>query len=156
MSGRTASCVWRISDSLLAALDERFGDPVDAYVNGSQTWLLENGPGGIVVEWRLHPVPGYERPATMGTYDVFPVTAAAIVAGEAPLVPAGALWDGLEAFAAYGDDVEPAPLRAACVEALGVEPDACGLVEHETIGDEWERSGGRVSVIDALLAQLEA
>ena len=155
MSGRTASCVWRISDALIAALDERFGDPVDAYVNGSQTWLLENGPGEIVLEWRLHPIAGYERPSTMGTYDVFPVTAAAIVAGDPPSVPAGALWDGLEALAAYGDEVEPAPLRAACVEALGVEPDGCGLVEHESIGDEWERSGGRVSVIEALLSQLD-
>lgn len=153
---RVATCVWRISDRLIAALDERFGDPVDAYVNGSQTWLLENGPGGVVIEWRLHPVPGYERPATMGTYDVFPVTAAAIVAGEAPAVPVASLWDGLEAFAAYGDEVEPAPLRAAVVDALGVEPDATGLVDHEPIGDAWERSGGRLSVIAALLDQLES
>jgi hypothetical protein len=153
---RTASCVWRISDALIAALDERLGDPLDAYVNGSQTWLLENGPGGVLLEWRLHPVAGYERPATMGTYDVFPVTAAAIVAGDAPAVPAAALWDGLEAFAAHGDEVEPAPLRAACVEALGLEPDACGLVDHDSIGDAWERTGGAVSVISALLDQLEA
>ena len=152
---RTASCVWRVSDELIAALDERFGDPVDAYVNGSQTWLLENGPGEIVLEWRLHPIAGYERPSTLGTYDVFPVTAAAIVAGDPPAVPAGALWDGLEAFAAYGDEIEPAPLRAACVEALGLEPDGCGMVDHETIGDEWERSGGRVSVVEALLSQLD-
>jgi hypothetical protein len=144
-----------MSDALIAALDERFGDPVDAYVNGSQTWLLENGPGEIVLEWRLHPVPGYERPRTMGTYDVFPVTAAAIVAGEAPAVPAAALWDGLEAFPAYGDEVEPAPLRAAAVAALGIEPDACGLVDHEGIGDDWERTGGRVSVVEALLSQLD-
>ncbi|HUP86487.1 MAG TPA: hypothetical protein VM143_12535 [Acidimicrobiales bacterium] len=152
---RVATCVWRISDPLIAALDERFGDPVDAYVNGSQTWLLENGPGDIVVEWRLHPVPGYERPPTLGTYDVFPVTAAAIVAGDTPSVPVASLWDGLEAFAAYGDEVEPAPLRAACVDALGVEPDACGLVDHEPIGDAWERSSGRLSVVGALLDQLE-
>ena len=155
-AARTASCVWRISDALIAALDERFGDPVDAYVNGSQTWLLENGPGEVVLEWRLHPVAGYERPATMGTYDVFPVTAAAIVAGDTPSVPPAALWDGLEAFAAYGDEIEPAPLRAACVAALGVEPDGCGLVDHDSIGDDWERTGGAVSVISALLDQLES
>jgi hypothetical protein len=148
--------VWRISDPLIAALDERLGDPVDAYVNGSQTWLLENGPGGIVVEWRLHPVAGYVRPPTMGTYDVFPTVAAAIVAGDAPSVPVSSLWDGLEAFSAYGDEVEPAPLRAAVVEALGLEPDACGLVDHESIADAWERSGGRVSIVHALLDQLES
>jgi hypothetical protein len=146
--------VWRISDELIAALDTRFGDPVDAYVNGSQTWLLENGPGEIVLEWRLHPVAGYERPPTMGTYDVFPVVAAAIVAGEQPSVPVASLWDGLEAFAAHGDEVEPAPLRAAAVAALGVEPDAVGLVDHDAIGDSWEQTGGRVSIVQALLDQL--
>ena len=148
------TCVWRITDELVAALDGRFGDPVDAYVNGSQTWLLENGPGGIVLEWRLHPVAGYERPPALGTYDVFPTVAARIVAGEAPSVPVASLWDGLEAFAAYDDETEPALLRAAAVEALGVEPDAVGLVDHGRIGDEWERTGGRVSIVEALLGQL--
>jgi hypothetical protein len=151
---RTPTCVWRITDELVAALDTRFGDPVDAYVNGSQTWLLENGPGAMVLEWRLHPVAGYERPPALGTYDVFPTVAARIVAGEAPPVPVASLWDGLEAFAAYGDETEPALLRAAVVEALGVEPDAVGLVDHQAIGDDWERTGGRVSVIEALLRQL--
>jgi hypothetical protein len=148
------TCVWRITDELVAALDERFGDPVDAYVNGSQTWLLENGPGGIVMEWRLHPVAGYERPPAVGTYDVFPTVAARIVAGEEAPVPVASLWDGLEAFAAYDDETEPALLRAAAVEPLGVEPDADGLVDHATIGDAWEQAGGRVSIIDALLRQL--
>ena len=151
---RVATCVWRISDELIAALDTRFGDPVDAYVNGSQTWLLENGPGDIVLEWRLHPVAGFERPKTMGTYDVFPIVAAAIVAGDQPPVPVSALWDGLEAFAAYDDEVEPAPLRKSAVAALGLEPDASGLVDHDVIGDAWESAGGRVSIITALLDQL--
>jgi hypothetical protein len=148
------TCVWRITDELVAALDERFGDPVDAYVNGSQTWLLENGPAGIVLEWRLHPVAGYERPPALGTYDVFPTVAARIVAGEDPPIPVASLWDGLEAFAAYDDETEPALLRAAVVDALGVEPDAVGLVDHQAIGDDWERSGGRVSIVEALLRQL--
>ncbi len=151
----TATCVWRISDTIVAALDERFGDPVDAYVNGSQTWLLENGPGGMVIEWRLHPVAGYERPGTIGTYDVFPTVAAAVVAGAALPVALNALWDGLEAFAAYGDEVEPAPLRSAVTLALGIEPDAWGLVDHESIGDVWERCAGDVSIVDALFGQLQ-
>lgn len=155
MSALVPTCVWRIRDELIAALDERFGDPVDAYVNGSQTWLAENGPGGIVLEWRLHPVPGYERPPALGTYDVFPTIAARVVAGEEPPVPVASLWDGLEAFAAYGEETEPALLRAAVVEALGIEPDAVGLVDHERIGDEWEASGGRTSIIAALLDQLQ-
>ena len=152
---RTPTCVWRITDDLVAALDARFGDPVDAYVNGSQTWLLENGPGEIVLEWRLHPVAGYERPAALGTYDVFPTVAARIVAGEDPPVPVASLWDGLEAFAAYGDEVEPATLAAAVTESLGIPPDAAGLVDHVRIGDDWERTGGAVSIVGALLDQLE-
>ncbi|MBW3555931.1 MAG: hypothetical protein KY454_03225 [Actinobacteria bacterium] len=151
---RTATCVWRTSHGLLRALDERFGDPLDCYVNGSQTWLLDNGPGHMTLEWRLHPVPGYQRPPGVGTYDVFPRVAQALVAGLVPPVRPEELWDGLEAFPAYDDEVEPAPLRVAAVEALGIEPDACGMVDHDAIGDAWERSEGRVSIVDALVRDL--
>jgi hypothetical protein len=60
----------------------------------------------------------------------------------------------MEAFPAYGDDVEPAPLAAAATEALGVAPDASGLVDHAAIGDEWERSHGGISIVEAVLGQL--
>lgn len=152
----TPACVWRTTPELLVALDERFGEPVDAYVNGSQVWLRDDLPGEVTVEWRLHPVAGYRRPAGLETEEVFPRTALALARGEAP--PAGilSLWDGLEAFPAYGDEVEPGPLRAAAVAALGVEPDAFGLVDHTRIGDDWERSRGRVSIVHALLDQLDA
>jgi hypothetical protein len=151
---RIPTCVWRVSDLLIAAVDEHLGDPVDAYVNGSQTWLLENGPGGIMLEWRLHPVAGYQRPAGIETMEVFPTVAGALFEDKPPPVPVASLWDGLEVFPAYGDEIEPAPLRAAAIAALGIEPEACGLVDHEPIGDEWERSGGKVNIIDALLTQL--
>ncbi len=154
MGSLTATCVWRISDAVVAALDEHLGDPVDAYVNGSQTWLADNGPGDITLEWRLHPVAGFSRPKGIDTYDLFPQVALAVVAGADPPVRPEALWDGLEAFAAYGDEVEPATLRAAVVAALGLEPDAVGLVDHRRIGDEWERTGGRTSIVEALLVQL--
>jgi len=152
----TPTCVWRISAGLVVALDERFGDPLDSYVNGSQTWLLENGPNEVMIEWRLHPVAGYQRPAGVATEEVFPRLARALFAGEAPPYDPAALWDGLEAFPAHPgvDEVEPAPLRAAAVEALGLEPDAAGLVDHTAIGDEWERTGGRIGIIGALLRQL--
>ena len=154
MAAPVPTCVWRVSDELVVALDERFGPPVDAYVNGSQVWLRDDGPGGITIEWRLHPVPGYERPAGMGTYEVFDEVSAALGAGSAPAAPASGLWDGLEAFPAYGDEVEPATLAAACTEALGRSPDAAGLADHQGIGDAWERSAGGVSIVDALIAQL--
>ena len=154
MAGRSPTCVWRIRPEVVVALDERFGEPVDAYVNGSQTWLRDDGPGGTTLEWRLHPVPGFRRPDEVGVYELFSSVALALETGATPPAPAEQLWEGLEAFPAYGDEVEPAPLAAACAEALGVAPDASGLVDHESIGDEWERSGGKTSIIDSLLNQL--
>lgn len=150
------TCVWLATPALVVALDERFGQPVDAYVNGSQVWLRDEGPDGIVLEWRLHPAAGYTRPAAVGTEEVFGAMALALAAGDEPPAPLGALWDGLEAFAAHGDEVEPAPLATAAGAALGIPPDAVGLADHDAIGDAWERSGGRLSIVAALLTQLRA
>jgi hypothetical protein len=66
------------------------------------------------------------------------------------------VWDGLECFAAYGDDIEPAVLSAAAGAELGIPPDAAGLVDHDSIGDRWERTGGAVSIVELLLEQLGA
>jgi hypothetical protein len=90
------------------------------------------------------------------THDVFPAVALAVVSGDAPPAAPKSLWDGLEAFAAHGDEVEPAPLAAAATQALGVPPDASGLIDHQSIGDEWERARGQVSIIDRLIAGLAA
>jgi hypothetical protein len=150
-----AAAVWRARPDVIVSLDDRFGEPVDAYVNGSQVWLREDGPAGVTLEWRLHPVARYRRPATTGTYEVFAATALALSTGAVPPAPLHELWDGLEAFAAYGDDIEPQPLALAATVALGIEPDACGLVDHETIAAEWERTGGAVSIVADLLHQLE-
>jgi hypothetical protein len=139
---------------LIVALDDRFGEPVDAYVNGSQVWLRDDGPGGITIEWRLHPVAGYRRPATTGTYEVFANAALALATGAQPPAPLDQLWDGLEAFPAYGDEVEPAPLASAVTAVLEIPPDAVGLVDHQTIADEWQRTKGGISIVEALLAQL--
>lgn len=151
---RVAAAVWRCRPEIVVALDDRFGEPVDAYVNGSQVWLREDGPGGLLLEWRLHPVAGYERPAGVGTYEVFSATALALATGGTPPAPLANLWDGLEAFAAYGDDIEPQPLAAAAAAALGIDPDASGLVDHESVADEWERTRGAVSIVAGLFGQL--
>ena len=150
------TCVWRISTDLVVALDRRFGEPVDSYVNGSQVWLRPDGPGEVMLEWRLHPVAGYQRPPGVSTYDVFPSVALAVANGEEPAAAPEQLWDGLEAFAAYGDEVEPATLAAAATDALGLSPDGAGLADHQRIGDEWERSGGRASIVTMLLDELAA
>jgi hypothetical protein len=149
----TPTCVWLTTPELIVALDATFGEPVDAYVNGSQVWLREDGPGEITLEWRLHPIAGYLRPDGLDTYEVFSTIALALAIGDRPPVAPERLWDGLEAFPAYGNDIEPAPLAAAAAAALGIAPDASGLVDHRSIGDEWERAGGRVSIVEALLAQ---
>ena len=148
------TCVWRADPELVVALQERFGDPVDSYVNGSQVWLREDGPGGITLEWRLHPVAGYRRPDGVDTYDVFTATALTLADGQPPPTPVEQLWDGLEAFAAYGDEVEPATLAAAVTESVGRPPDAAGLADHQRVGDEWEQSGGQTSIVEALFSQL--
>jgi len=151
---RTSTCVWRATPSVIVALDDRFGEPIDTYVNGSQVWLREDGPGDIVLEWRLHPVASYRRPPGVATEEVFAVTALALATDGAPPAPLNALWDGLECFAAHDDDVEPAVLAAAAVAALGLEPDASGLVDHEVIASAWEASRGATSIVADLLAQL--
>ena len=149
------TCVWRATPELVIALDDRFGEPLDAYVNGSQVWLRDDGPRGVTIEWRLHPVAGYHRPPGVDTYEVFSSTALALARGDTPPAPLEALWDGLEAFAAYDDEVEPAILATAASDALGITPDAAGLVDHASVGDAWEKSGGRISVVHALLDQLD-
>lgn len=154
MQPLTPTCVWTISPQLVTALDERFGVPIDSYVNGSQVWLRDDLPDGITVEWRLHPVPGFAGPEGVGTHDLFAEVAWALAAGEDPPAPAHELWGGLEAFPAYGDEVEPAVLAERATAALGIAPDHTGLVDHGALGDEWERSGGDLSLIDALVDQL--
>jgi hypothetical protein len=149
------SCVWRATPELIVALAERFGVPHDAYVNGSQVWMRGDGPDGVTVQWRLHPVAGYQRPA-VDTYEVFEVVADALAAGTHSPAPLAQLWDGLEAFAAYGDEIEPATLAAACTASLGIAPDAAGLVDHDRIGDRWEHTGGKISIVAALFNELAA
>ena len=80
----------------------------------------------------------------------------ALASGDPLPAPLEELWDGLEAFAAYGDEVEPATLAAAARASLGVPPDAAGVADHEGIGDEWERSGRRTSIVEAVFDQLGA
>jgi hypothetical protein len=156
-----ATTVWRIRPSLVLALEEHLGPPVDSYLNGSQTWFTEAG-GGAMLEWRLHPTAGYRLPEGLSHYDVWETVAGQLAAdtGSEGLIlgeetrPLDGLWDGLECFPAHGDDLEPATLAAAATAALGVPPDAAGLVDHDRIGDAWERSRGGVSIVALLLEQL--
>jgi hypothetical protein len=145
------------------ALDGHLGEPTDTYVNGSQVWLRDDGPNDVTLEWRLHPVGGYQRPAGTSTTNVFrrvvgwtrgDVIDAADEPADAIHPEPETLWGGLEVFSAYDEDLVADELRACCVALLGIEPDAVGMVDHSGIGDEWERTAGRSDIMTALLAQL--
>lgn len=166
---RTATTVWTISPELVLALDERLGPPVDSYVNGSQTWLVGDDDdsavaddSAIVLEFRLHPVSGYRIPAGCSHYDIWEAVVTQLTQGTdaqalrlgSEVRPLAGLWDGLEAFPAYGDEIEPARLAALATSQLGCAPDRSGLVDHEAIGDAWERANGNVSIIALLVDQL--
>ena len=161
---RTATCIWRVDVDLVLALDEHLGPPVDSYLNGSQTWITDDGPGGVGLEWRLHPVAGYRLPRGSSHYDLWEQVVAALSVGSDPdaLVLGSetrtlrSLWDGLECFAAYGDELEPSPLAQAATDALGRAPDATGLVDHEAIGTAWEQAKGATSIVEMVFAELKS
>lgn len=142
-------CVWLTTPELLASVLATLGDPVDSYVNGSQVWIDDHGPGDVVIEWRLHPVAGYQRPAGMASASVFPDVALGIT----ELNPRE-LWDGLEAFPAYHDPVEPAALAKWATARIGFEPTAAGRANHDAIADRWERSGRNTSIVTELITEL--
>jgi len=146
-----------MSDEVLVALDSRLGQPVDSYVNGAQTWLREDGPGGEMLEWRLHPVAGFRQPTEVGTHELFETVALALGTGSTPVAAAHELWEGLEAFPAYADEasaVEPMRLAEVCTEVLGLVPDASGMIDHEPISAAWEAADGNHSIVAAIFEQL--
>ncbi len=98
---------------------------------------------------------GFRAPSGVSTSDLLPAVALALAVGDDPPAPAESLWDGLEAFSAYGEEVEPAPLAAAVTAALGIPPDAAGLVDHAVIGSTWEMRNRQTSIVEALFEQLE-
>jgi len=159
-----ATTVWTISPMVVLALDGALGSPVDSYVNGSQVWLSGDGPGDVMLEWRLHPVPAYRTPKGVSHYDVWETVVSALSEGRANAADRiafgtesralTALWEGLECFCAYGDDVEPQPLAKAAEVVLGIPPDYSGLVDHDRAGAEFERTAGAVSLIALLIDQL--
>ena len=162
MATRTPTALWLVDAALITTLDAQLGLPIDSYLNGSQTWLTPDGPGGIELEWRLHPVGAYRTPGGLSHYDVWEAVVDALAQGADPdalalgsaTIALSSLWEGLECYAAYGDEIEPATLAAAAGEILGRAPDAAGLVDHESIGDAWERTNGQVSIVALLTEQL--
>jgi hypothetical protein len=155
---RIATAVWNMSPELVLALDEHLGPPVDSYVNGSQTWFT----GEPVLEWRLHPVARFALPGGISAYDLWDAVVGALAAGaDAAALAVGSepraltdLWGGLECFPAYDDELEPVAVVARAAEQLPIGPALSGLVDHDAVGDAWERSDGAISIVELLTAQL--
>jgi len=140
-------------------LDE---DDVDSLVRGGAPVDVASGGTAVILEFRLHPVSGYRPPAGCSHYDIWEAVVTQLsqrtdaqnlrLGNEAR--PLSGMWDGLEAFPAYGDEIEPARLATLATAALALPPDRTGLVDHEAIGDAWERANGKVSIVALLIDQL--
>ena len=168
MRGRsgTPSCVWRVDPALIERLDACLGPPLDAYVRGWQVWLEPHGPDGATLEWRLHPPAGFRMPRGINHNDLFDLVLQGLADSDDPAadpLPLGKarlrladIWEVLEAFPAFGDDIPPDELALICTRALdGRAPDAAGRADHARLGDRWKGSRGAFSVGAALLETLE-
>ena len=115
-----------------------------------------------VASVQVHPVAGYRAPAGLSHYDLWEQVALQLTTGAAAdsLTLGGeprtllSIWDGLECFVPFDDDLEPARLAQAVTEVLHLAPDAVGLVDHARIGAAWEQANGTVSIVEMLLAEL--
>ncbi len=154
-----ATALWWTTPELIGALDRELGAPVDSYVNGSQTWFTGDEQ---TLEWRLHPVGAFTLPAGLSHYDLWERVVDELAAGRAADVlqlgretrPLATIWEGLESFPAYGDDLEPATLASRATELVGPAPDLSGLVDHDEVADAWEATHGAVSIVRLLGEQL--
>jgi hypothetical protein len=155
-----ATALWWVTPPLVGTLDAHLGAPVDSYVNGSQTWFTGEEQ---TLEWRLHPVAAFHLPRGMTHYDLWERVVDELHAGRDPQEMVlgsetralGTLWEGLECFPAYGDDLEPATVARRATEILGLAPDLSGLVDHDRVADRWETTKGTVSIVRLLADQLE-
>lgn len=164
MTNRVPTTVWRARPEIILALAEVLGEPVDSYVNGSQTWLEDHGPNDVTLEWRLHPVGSYVGPSGLSPYELWESVVAALdVGADGTALNLGqetrslsSIWEGLECFPAHGDELEPGELRGRVSGILGIEPDAAGLVDHQAISTAWEQARGKSSIVTLLFEQLSS
>ena len=130
---------------LLKHLSEVHGEPIDSYWNGSHTWFTE--PDGVLIEWRLHPVSGFVMPEASRPEELF------VMALEGEVDPLH-YWEGLEVFPVDENTFTPETFSNYCENVFGVLPDLTGYVDHESIGNEYERASGKVSIVSLLKEQL--
>src|SRR5687767_7191716 len=166
MARGTSTCVYRVDKALVELLDASLGPPLDSYVRGWQVWLEDNGPTGERLEWRLHPPARFRMPAGVNPHDLFEVVLTGLTAADDPAHDAFAagkeqrtlsqVWEVLEVFPGFGDQIEPAALASAAAAALGGRrPDAAGYADHDRLGEVWKGKRGDFSVGAALLEVLD-
>ncbi len=150
--------------ALVLALDEHLGPPVDSYLNGSQTWLTDDGPGGVGLEWRLHPVAGYRLPRELSHYDLWEQVVGALSAGDRSRRADARIRAAHPAVGVGRARVlrrvrrrpRAGAARAGRDRRARRPPDAVGLVDHDQIGAAWEQARGATSIVEMLFAELKS
>jgi hypothetical protein len=125
-----------------------FGEPVDSYWNGSNTWFDE--PSDFVdisIEWRLHPISGFEMPKACRPEELFTL----MVENKVDLTH---YIEGLEVFPTDENDISIEKFSDYIFQKIGLEPDYIGYVDHDIIGNQFEQSNGDTSIIQCLKEQL--
>lgn len=134
------------TSDLIQQLIDRLSEPVDSYWNGSHTWFTQLA--GVDVEWRLHPVSDFLMPEASRPEDLLELA----VEGQ---VDPTHYWEGVEVFSVDDEHlIDSATLASAVTEFLELEVSAHGNVDHDAIGDAYERAGGKVSLVSLLINQM--
>lgn len=131
---------------LLNYIIKSFEEPVDSYWNGSHTWFDE--VEGVMIEWRLHPVQAFEMPQASRPEELINL------ALEGTVDPTH-YWEGLEVFPTEDHSFTQVQFSNYCESKLSLKPDEVGFVDHENIGNKYEHSGGKVSIVQLLLEQID-
>jgi hypothetical protein len=144
---RDASVIYLTNQhkNLISRLHQALSDPVDSYWNGSHTWFSHIGETDI--EWRLHPVEGFSMPEASRPEELFELA----IEGSIDITH---YWEGLEVYCFDETDLTPDDIASYVSDMIGIEPDYRGYVDHASIGDEFERKGGKVSIIELVVAQI--
>lgn len=128
-------------------LQNKLDEPVDSYWNGSHTWFSDLKDTQL--EWRLHPVANFAMPDASRPEELYQL-------GVEKQIDITHYWEGLEIYTFGDTNLSVEDLVEYATEVLGYAPDASGLVNHEVIGDEFERKSGDISIVSLLLEQLKS
>lgn len=159
------TCVYRVDAELVERLDAHLGPPLDSYVRGWQVWLEPHGPDGETLEWRLHPPAGFVMPRGVDPHDLFEVALAGLADADVPDAealdlgtearPLTGIWEVLEVFPTFGDDISVPALVEVAERSVGRRPDRAGFADHARLGDLFKGQRGDFSVGQALLEALD-